>query len=110
MFNMPFFGFPYYRNYYSKYYYSSKNNLSNNNNKINEKNYKENENSTTSNNTSSTNQNSRFNLNTNDPFINIFGLDLYSDDILIICILLSLYLEGVKDQMLFISLILLLLS
>lgn len=110
MFNMPFFGFPYYRNYYSKYYSPNKNNLSTNNNKINEENYNKNQNSTTSNNTSSTNENSRFNLNNDNPFINIFGLDLYSDDILIICILLSLYLEGVKDQMLFISLILLLLS
>lgn len=110
MFNMPFFGFPYYRNCYSKYYYSNKNNLSTTSNKTNEENYNNNQNSTTSNNTSSTNDNFRFNLNNGNPFINIFGLDLYSDDILIICILLSLYLEGVKDQMLFISLILLLLS
>lgn len=43
-------------------------------------------------------------------FINIFGLTLYYDDILLICLLFFLYNEGVKDQYLFISLILLLLS
>lgn len=40
----------------------------------------------------------------------IFGITLYFDDILIICLLFFLYNEGVKDQLLFISLILLLLS
>lgn len=46
----------------------------------------------------------------NDYFFEIFGLKLYFDDILIICLLFFLYEEGVKDQELFISLILLLLS
>lgn len=45
-----------------------------------------------------------------DYFFEIFGLILYFDDILIICLLFFLYEEGVKDQELFISLILLLLS
>ena len=40
----------------------------------------------------------------------IFGLKLYFDDILLICLIFFLYNEGVKDQYLFISLILLLLS
>ena len=39
-----------------------------------------------------------------------FGLNLHFDDILLICLLLFLYNEGVKDQFLFISLIMLLLS
>jgi hypothetical protein len=39
-----------------------------------------------------------------------FGITLYFDDILLICLLIFLYNEGVKDQFLFISLILLLLS
>ena len=43
-------------------------------------------------------------------FFEIFGLKLYFDDILLICLLFFLYEEGVKDQELFISLILLLLS
>lgn len=46
----------------------------------------------------------------NDYFFEIFGLKLFFDDILIICLLFFLYEEGVKDQELFISLILLLLS
>ena len=45
-----------------------------------------------------------------DYFFEIFGLKLYFDDILIICLLFFLYEEGVNDQELFISLILLLLS
>ena len=97
MYNMPFFGFPYYRNYYSKAY-SPKPNI----------NYEKN--STTNNSSSTINDNSRSNTDNSQAFINLFGIDLYSDDILILCILLSLYLEGVKDEMLFISLILLLLS
>lgn len=43
-------------------------------------------------------------------YIEIFGLRLYFDDILLICLIFFLYNEGVKDQYLFISLILLLLS
>ena len=42
--------------------------------------------------------------------INIFGRDLYFDDILIILLLYFLYTQGVKDIYLFIVLILLLLS
>lgn len=44
------------------------------------------------------------------PLFQILGIDLYFDDILILCLLFFLYQEGVKDQGLFISLILLLLS
>ena len=39
-----------------------------------------------------------------------FGIDLHYDDILLICLLIFLYNEGVQDQLLFIVLILLLLS
>lgn len=101
MYNFPFFGLPFYRNYYNRPYYTNKQFSDNSNNTVNEDDKK---NSTTNNNSSST-------INNNyEPFINILGINLYSDDILILCILLSLYLEGVKDEMLFISLILLLLS
>ena len=40
----------------------------------------------------------------------IFGLTLHFDDILLICLLFFLYKENVQDNLLFISLILLLLS
>ncbi|MBR3254946.1 MAG: hypothetical protein IKF97_01775 [Clostridia bacterium] len=43
-----------------------------------------------------------------EPIFSILGINLYLDDLLILCILFTLYLNGVKDEMLFISLILLL--
>ena len=45
-----------------------------------------------------------------DPFFEIFGLKLFFDDILLMCLIFFLYSEGVKDEMLFLALILLLLS
>lgn len=48
--------------------------------------------------------------NNGEVIFEIFGLKIYFDDLLIICILLFLYQEGIKDEYLFISLILLLLS
>ncbi len=45
-----------------------------------------------------------------EPFFEIFGLKLYFDDVLIICLIFFLYQEGVKDEYLFMALILLLLS
>ena len=44
------------------------------------------------------------------PLFQIFGINLYFDDILLICLIFFLYQEGVKDEGLFIALILLLLS
>ena len=97
MYNFPYFGFPYYRNYYYKRSRYSK--TAENNNKSVE----------TDNENSSSTRNSNTTAN-NEPYFNILGIDLYSDDILILCILFFLYHEEVKDEMLFISLILLLLS
>lgn len=45
-----------------------------------------------------------------EPWFDLFGIKLYFDDILIICLLFFLYTEGVQDQSLFIALIMLLLS
>lgn len=44
------------------------------------------------------------------PIFEIFGIKLYFDDILLIALIFFLYNEGVEDNLLFISLILLLLS
>lgn len=44
------------------------------------------------------------------PLFEIFGLQLYYDDILLICLIFFLYQEGVQDEYLFIALVLLLLS
>ena len=43
-------------------------------------------------------------------FLNLFGINLYFDDILIICLLFFLYNEHVHDEELFLCLILLLFS
>ncbi len=43
-------------------------------------------------------------------YIEIMGIKLFFDDLLLICLIFFLYNEGVQDQFLFISLILLLLS
>ena len=48
--------------------------------------------------------------NSNPFLFDLFGLKVYLDDALIICLLLFLYHETVKDEGLFITLILLLLS
>ena len=48
--------------------------------------------------------------NDDSPLFQIFGINLYFDDILIICLIFFLYQEGVKDEGLFMALILLLLS
>ncbi len=45
-----------------------------------------------------------------EPIFEIFGIKLYFDDLLIIALIFFLYNEGVRDNLLFISLILLLLS
>ena len=45
-----------------------------------------------------------------DILFEIFGLKLFYDDILLICLIFFLYQEGVEDQYLFIALVLLLLS
>lgn len=50
------------------------------------------------------------NSSNEEAMFHLFGLKLYSDDILLICLIFFLYQEGVQDQYLFISLILLLLS
>ena len=51
-----------------------------------------------------------FSQNFDEQPFEIFGLKLYFDDLLLICLIFFLYNEGVKDQFLFIALILLLLS
>jgi len=48
--------------------------------------------------------------NEDNSFFEIFGIKLFYDDILIICMLFFLYNEGIEDQSLFFALILLLIS
>lgn len=51
-----------------------------------------------------------FSSNLEEPILEILGLQLYLDDIIILGLLFFLYTEGVQDEFLFIALILLLLS
>ena len=51
-----------------------------------------------------------FNINKDEPIIDILGISLYLDDLIIIGLLFFLYQEGVKDETLFFTLILLLLT
>lgn len=46
----------------------------------------------------------------NDPIVEILGIQLYLDDIIILGLLFFLYKEDVHDEMLFLTLVLLLLS
>ncbi len=49
-------------------------------------------------------------VKTEDAIFEIFGIKLHYDDILLICLIFFLYKEGVKDEFLFLVLILLLIS
>ncbi len=51
-----------------------------------------------------------FSMNSEEPIIEILGISLYLDDIIILGLLFFLYQEGVKDYMLYLALIMLLLS
>jgi hypothetical protein len=130
MYNYPFFSFPAFRNYG---YYSHNNlaspstnimqssevpnaNIRLNNfmpNNPRNNNYKRN---TKAKKKSNTNANTSLieqkhnEKNTSNAIFEIFGIKLYFDDILLISLIFFLYNEGVKDDYLFISLVLLLLS
>lgn len=51
-----------------------------------------------------------FSMDSDEPIIEILGISLYLDDIIILGLLFFLYQEGVKDYMLYLVLIMLLLS
>lgn len=131
MYNYPFFSFPTFRNY--NYYHNNKiipNNyksevrpISNSSNNSGHLNF----NNTSRLNVSTSNKHNLLNdyktnthkskdiykksiKNESNALLELFGIKLYFDDILLISLIFFLYSEGVKDDYLFISLILLLLS
>lgn len=138
MFHLPYFNMPYnrYSRYGYKYPYYPYGNVNNtnptlnyavhnvNSNIVHNKksnayntnitSYSKNvENTNNKNYTNSTNNFKSENSSISDsesPLFQLFGISLYFDDILLICLIWFLYNEGVKDEELFISLILLLLS
>lgn len=93
------------------------NNINNANSINNTSNIKNIENSINKENSSITNlklisntTNSRFDSNSEQAIFEIFGINLYVDDLIILGILFVLYQQDVKDEMLYIILFLLLLS
>lgn len=116
MFNYPYIGYPPYNNYY-KYFNNSKSNPWNMNQTNNYKasNIDKNNNNAElieEANIDNRNNNSKSynNKKSNSEYIDILGIRLYFDDILLILLIYFLYSEGVKDTGLFITLILLLLG
>ena len=123
MISFPFFRFPYsnyrYYNNYNPYYNKNDALLVNNSNEDNSENSNT-ENKYTKNQykkkSSKYNSFGPINLNFSsfnnieEPLLEILGIKLYLDDIIILGLLFFLYNEGVKDDILFITLILLLLS
>lgn len=107
MFKFPYLGIPYY-NRYSRYGYSypyyGYSNAQRNNVQM------PNINSKTHNLDTGNNNSEEKEKQADTPIFSLFGIDLYFDDILLICLIWFLYNEGVKDEELFIALILLLLS
>ena len=57
-----------------------------------------------------TDKKNKSNNNTGDYLFDLFGLKIYSDDVLLVSLIYFLYSEGVKDDGLFLVLVLLLLS
>lgn len=127
MFNFPFMRFPY-SNYYAYYnnYIQNKNDIPSNEEKnIQDKREKNNEDINNSN-SKEEKENRSFKYNSfgpvsfinpflddfhkNEPILEILGLKLYLDDLIIIGILFLLYKEDVQDEMLFLTLILLLIT
>lgn len=118
IYNYPYFGFPnytkymaqtypynYYGNNYSKQNNSVYNNQPNKNKQIYNQNNSKYDSSYKIKKLSSSNTNTG-----STPLFNLFGIQLYFDDVLLICIILFLYNEKIEDNYLLIALILLLLS
>ena len=104
MFRFPFYGYQYNYPYY-KYYNKQAQNMNN----IHINNTDRNKNSITDSQKISNTINHNKNSN-NSPVFEIFGIKLYTDDLIIIGLLFVLYQENVKDEILYIILFLLLFS
>lgn len=105
----PAFNFPYYYNPYYQNFNKHKNNLNSTSYLVNCENEKSSTKSTT---LEAENKNSTKTCSSSfeEPIFEIFGIRLFMDDILILCLLYFLYEENVKDEILFIVLLLLLIS
>ena len=115
MHRFPFFGFPY-QYPYNSYYRKGMNtdNLGNNSESTNSNCKTSSETNNRNDKTSKYRQPFSFNFDgfsdNSKPIAELLGINLYIDDIIILCLLFILYKEEVKDAMLFICLLLLLIS
>ena len=110
IFRYPFFYNPYYnRNYQYNFLKAPIENQSNNLHTNKQIASNDSQNNAPVNKNDKKNNSKKVDENSN-YFFELFGLKLYFDDILLICLIFFLYQEGVRDDELFISLILLLLS
>lgn len=122
MTSFPFFRSPFYNNYYNPYYHSHLEEEQINSSNTSCENVVEDKFSESNSSSSHEEKSSRYYSfgpvnfknpifsDIEEPIFEIFGIQLYLDDIIILGLLFFLYQEGVEDDMLFISLILLLLS
>lgn len=101
MFRFPFFGYPYNYPYYNKYNFNMPYVKSEQNNK---------KDSVANSNKISNTINSNISSSQEQAIFEIFGIKLYLDDLIILGVLFFLYQQDVKDEMLYIILLLLLFS
>lgn len=114
--NYPYFGLPNYMRSVNPKFYANSNQVYNNSNthKI-RTNFNAPKNSVCANTSSTSDSKVEFSRSNNSsdassPLFSIFGITLYFDDVLLLCIIFFLYNENVNDPYLFFSLILLLLN
>lgn len=108
-FNLPF-NFPFFYNNYQYRYPQNHNHNTYNTSKATDSFKFDRDTKMVKNNIMSEKEKASETFDASEAFFEIFGLKLYFDDILIICILFFLYTEKVQDQELFMCLILLLLT
>lgn len=102
MFRFPYFSFPYNYSYYKR----PSSHLPNSNHSI----YKNSIIDKCNNTIKNTSQKENYYSDEDKPIFEILGIKLFLDDIIILCVLFFLYQEKVKDEMLYIILLLLLFS
>lgn len=119
MFGYPNYSFPIYRNYNKPNRYSVNNSFMNTNTNnfaphVSDNKYEKNSNCPkddfNDNISNQCDKSSKNENNSQNEFLDIFGIKLYFDDLIIISLIFFLYTEGVTDYYLFITLILILLS
>lgn len=104
------YNYPYHRNYFNNNFYSNTDFTNENDLKETGENLSKKENTSLENTTENIIDKNNDRCSTDDTIINILGIKLSFDDLLILGLLYILYSEGNKDISLYIVLILLLMS